>query len=811
MSRSFHPAALAVDARYALRAVRKDLRLFIFAAAIIGLGIGACTAVFSVLSPLLLRELPFDAPDRLVWVANSGEGGMSEVTSRTSNLRDFRETSRSFDGLTGYFAFFEQGSYNLVGDGEPVRLVGVDVARDFLDVLGVRPALGRSFTAEEGQWGGPRAVILSHGLWMRQFGADPEIVGSSISLNNVPNEIVGVLPPTFDFSATFAPHTRVDFLRTFPISDETDRWGNTLSMIGRLTDGATVASAQADLDRIMQGLQEQDPERWGLGAVVTGMQAKIAKPFRSGMLLLAAAAAAVMLIVCVNLSNLLLAKGARRSGEMAVRSALGAPRARLIRQMLIESLMLSGAGALLGLLIARLATHFVANASGLDIPMLRSVSVDGWTLLFSSALAVVVGVLVGIVPALQVSSGGEAAAFRGARRGMSANRRSTRLREGLVIVEVALACILLVFGGLLLRSFQNVLEVDLGFRPEGVAAWQVTGTRDFENLAEETAFYDQLVANVQAIPGVESVGLTDAAPLGRNRTWGLAAPGLEYDGEPGMAAFPHVIDSRYLQTMGIRLIEGRHFTLQDNEDRDGVVILNETAAKTVYHGEDVLGRTVRVGRRDCEVIGVVADIRHRTLEVDAGAQMYFPFTQVGDFGSLDMVVRAPLPAHALAESVSRAIRAVDPTMPTQEYRTMESVVERSVSPRRFTMQLLVAFAASALLLAALGIYGVLSYAVNERIPEIGIRMALGETGGGILRRLVGHTLVLASIGMVVGTIGSFVVSRWIASLLYSVEPSDPWSFLGMALLLLAVAAFAGFVPALRASRTQAASVLRSNG
>ncbi len=296
----------AQDARYALRSIRKDFRFFAFAMLIIGLGIGASTTVFSVMSPLMLRPLPFVKPERLVWVANSGTGGMSAVTSRTANLRDFRELNRSFEGLTGYNAFFEEESSNLVGVGEPERLVGVGVVHDFLEVLGVDPLIGRNFVLEEGIWGGRRAVILSHAFWTRRFGGDPSVVGTKVSLNNAPHEVVGVLPESFDFPSVFAPNSRVDFLKTWPISDETDRWGNTLSMIGRLKPEATVASAQADLDLIMEGLEEAEPKRWGLGARVSDLQSQIAGPFRSGFLLLAAAAAAVLLIVCVNLSNLLL-------------------------------------------------------------------------------------------------------------------------------------------------------------------------------------------------------------------------------------------------------------------------------------------------------------------------------------------------------------------------------------------------------------------------------------------------------------------------------------------------------------------------
>ena len=806
----FHPATAVQDARYALRTLKKDLRFFVFAMLIIGLGIGASTAVFSVMSPLLLRPLGFAEPERLVWVANSGTGGMSAVTSRTSNLRDFRELNTSFAGLTGYFAFFEAGSYNLVGDGEPERLVAVDVAHDFLDVLGVQPLHGRNFVPEEGLWGGPRAVVLSHAFWSRRFSADPEIVGTSIALNNEPNEVVGVLPPSFDFASTFAPHTRIDFLRPFPISDETDRWGNTLSMIGRLKPGASTESAQAELDLIIAGLQEADPERWGLGAAVSPLQQQIAGPFRAGLLLLAAAAAVVMLIVCVNLSNLLLVKAPKRSEEMAVRTALGAPRGRLLRQMLCESLLLTLGGAIVGVLFATAITRTVAASTAIKIPLLRTVSVDGTALLFALLAALVAGLLVGIVPALRVSSGGVASILGGNSRGSSGSARSTRLLEALVVAEVALACVLLVCGGLLLKSFNKVLDVELGFQPTGLVQWQINTGRDFESPAASTAFFRQMIAGVEAIPGVEAAGLTDAAPLGRNRTWTLGAPGVEYEEEsPWLFTFPHIVDHGYLPTMQIPLVAGRHFTAHDTDTSQNVIILNESAAQAVYLGEDPLGRTVRSGGTEFEVVGIVADVRHRSLEESSGYEMYFPLAQMGNFSTLDLIVRSRLPESTLAPSVSSALRAVDPNMPTRDHQTLDAIVERAVSPRRFTLSLLGAFAGVALLLAALGIYGVLSYSVAERIPEIGIRMALGESGPQVLRRVVSKTLLLTGIGVAVGAAGSFAASRLLASLLYDVQPTDPRTFLTMAVVLLAVATLAGWIPALKAARTDPARALRS--
>ncbi|MEM7352899.1 MAG: ABC transporter permease [Acidobacteriota bacterium] len=799
------------DARYAFRSVRKDLGFFVFAISIIGLGIGASTAVFSVMSPLMLRPLPFEEPERLAWVANSASGGMSAVTSRTSNLRDFRQMNRSFEGLTGYNAFFEQGSYNLVGNGEPERLVGVQVVYDFLQVLGVEPLVGRSFVAEEGVWGGPRTAILSHAFWTRRFAGDREIVGRSLLLNDEPYEVVGVLPPSFDFSQVFAPHTRVDFLRTWPISDETDRWGNSLSMIGRLKPDATVASTQADLDRILVALAEADPDRWGLGATVRGMQEQIAGPFRSGLLLLAAASLAVMLIVCVNLSNLLLAKGPSRTQEMAVRSALGAPRDRLVRLLVFESLFLALGGAVVGVALATLATRFVAASTSIDIPLLRSVAVDSSALLYALALAVVAGLGVGIVPAIRAAAGGEAQTMRQAPRGSSVNRRSARLLEGLVIAEVALACMLLVAGGLLLKSFQKVLDVELGFQPAGLVSWTITTARDFDEVSTAAAYFDRMIESVSAIPGVESAGLADAAPLGGNRTWGLRAPGIEYDeGREWLSTFPHIVDRNYMRTMRIPLVAGRHFTAADTTDAEGVIILNQTAAREVYGGEDVLGRQVMAGGDNLlRVVGIVADVRHRSPEQGADREMYLPMTQNDNYLRLDMVVRSRLPEASLAGSVAAALHAVDPTLPTRDHRSFESIVDRAVSPRRFTLVLLGTFAATALLLAALGIYGVLSYSVSQRTPEIGIRMALGESGSSVLGRVVGKTLLLAACGVAIGAVGSFGITRVLASLLYGVQPSDPSTYLGMTTVLLLVSALAGLLPGLRASRTDPTVALRS--
>jgi len=801
-------AGLVQDVRYALRALRRDLGFFLFAALIVGLGIGATTAVFSVMNPLMLKPLPFHHPEDLVWVANQRTGGMSMRTSRTSNLRDFRSMNESFEALTGYFAFFEYESYNLSGDGLPERLVGVGVAQDFLPTLGIDPLVGRNFVDEESVWDGRPAVILTHGFWTRRYAADPGMVGRSIVLNDEANEVVGVLPPDFDFSSIFTPGSEVDFLYPFPISDETDQWGNTLAMIGRLRPGATVQSAQAELDLIVDQLQEADPDRWGLDAAVSPLQEQISGSVRSAMLLLAAAAGAVMLIACANLSNLLLARGPNRQKEMAVRSALGASRHRLTRQLLFESLILALAGGAIGVAVAFGATSLVAGTSAVRIPMLHSVSVDGSTLLFSFAVALAAGLIIGVVPALQMASGREAAAMSDSSRGSSEGRRSAALREGLVVAEVALSCVLLVGGGLLLRSFSRVMDVNLGYEPAGAMSWRVDTPAPFEDLASANVYYDQLVANVMTVPGVEAVGLSDCLPLGRNRTWGIRAQGVVYDEGQNPSVFPRIIDHRYLQAMEIPLLAGRYFTADDTDETRPVLVVNETAAREVFQEREALGGIILMAGQEWEVVGIVGDVRHQALEQASGGEMYIPMTQSG-WPTLEMVVRSSLPPETLIPGVRRALESTDPTLPTGDFHTLESVVDQAVSPRRFTLILLGSFAGTALLLAALGIYSVLSYTVSRRVPEIGIRMALGESGGQVLTRVVARTMTLAGIGIVIGGVGSYAASRLIASLLYGVEPTDSLTFGSMVAILLAVAALAGFLPARRASRTDPMAALRT--
>jgi len=456
-------------------------------------------------------------------------------------------------------------------------------------------------------------------------------------------------------------------------------------------------------------------------------------------------------------------------------------------------------------------TRLVAATRAVSIPMLATIGIDGRALAFTVVVAVGTGLLFGIVPALQVSGRDDHDALNDASRGSTESARRAWTRGALMVAEVALACMLVVGAGLLLRSFVTLLEVDPGFRPDRAAAWRIEGRREwFQSLDERVQFYQRIVREVETLPGVESVGLTDALPLGRNRTWGVRAKGVVYEQGQAPGAFPRIVDPRYRQTMGIPLVAGRDFTAQDTGATERVMIVNETMAQRVWPGQDPIGQVALLfGQQEWRVVGVVGDVHHSSLERAAENEMYMPMAQQGDYGSLELVVRTGLAPEALAPAVREALHRVEPRLPAGDFLALDDLVSRALSPRRFILQVLGAFALAALALAALGIYGVVSCSVSQRMPEFGIRMALGATPADVRSRLLARTLALTGTGVVVGAAGSLALSGVLASLLYGIEPTDPLTFLGVALLLTLVALTAAFVPAWRASRADLASVLRS--
>jgi putative ABC transport system permease protein len=803
--------SVSQDVRWTFRSVGRDPGFFVAGVLIIGLGIGATTAMFSVLNAVLLRPLPFRDPQRLVRVANMVSGDLVAVSSRPKNLRDWRELSESFEGLAAYYPFFDFQSYTLVGHGEPERLVGVGVTQGFLSALGVQPLLGRDFLESETAWNGPPVTLLTYGLWQRRFARDPTIVGRSIRLKGEATTVVGVLPASFDFASVFSPGSRIDLLIPFPVSDETDNWGQMLAVIGRLKPGVTVQMAQAELDLINQRLQEADPGRSGLNAVVSPLRDYIAGRFRPALIVLTGAAALVLLIVCANVSNLLLARAAVRRKEIAVRRALGAGWVRLTRQMLTESLLLSGCGAVVGVFIAYTVTRGVSATTAINIPLLRTAHVDGTALLFATIAAVATGLLFSIVPTLQIADAPERGALSDESRSFTGGKRRSGIRGALVISEVAFACMLLVGAGLLLRSFLSLLEVDLGFRPKQAVAWRVDTPAKYKDHAQWIAFYDDLMRRVQAVPGVVSIGVTDTLPLGPSQRWAIRAKGAVYDSDETPRALVRMVDSGYIEAMQIPLVAGRGFTEDDGVRSEGVIIVNETAARRIWPGQEPVGQVaLLLGSDEYRVVGVVRDVRHTSLDEEAFPEIYLDIRQLELPPSINMVVRATLPVEVLVPNIRAALREVDPTLPTSDFRTLDQIVDRAVSPRRFVLYLTGALAASAGLLAWLGIYGVISYSVGQRTHEIGIRMALGASPAHVRQRILANTLALTAAGLVLGIAASLALARLLGSLLFGVTPADPLTFLVVAGTLAVVGALAGILPAYRASRTDPMLALRSS-
>lgn len=801
---------LLQDARYALRTLFRDKAFFAAAVAIIALGIGANTAVFSVVNTILFRPLPFRDSPRLVWVANCcGDGGLSSVTSRVANYLDWRAMNQSFEDMTAFFAFFDYGTYTMVGAGEPERLVGANIAHNFLPFLGVQPQLGRNFSEAECKWNGARAAILSHNLWQRRFAADPNVIGRSITLNDQAVTIVGVLPASFDFASTFAPGSRVDMLVPFPLTEETDRWGNTLSVIGRLKPGVSVQQAQAEFTLLSEQIRTSKPNRWQFGSKLTPLQDHLTARFQRGFIVLLCAVAAVLLIACTNLSNLLLARAASRRKELAIRAALGAGRFRLIRQMLTECFLVTAIGAAMGLALAYAALRLLVSLQGISIPLISTVRLDSTALLFTAAAAVVTGIVFGIVPALHASAARDSEALNDAGRGSSEGRRAGVTRGVLVVSEVALACMLLIGAGLLIRSFLRLLDVDLGFRPESAAVWRIdTGDR-YKDAASRAAFLDRLVRAVEAVPGVDSAGVTDALPLSRDRSWGAAAKGVQYGPGQFPLAHPRLVDWRYIRTMRIPLISGREFNEHDTATSRPVVIINKKMARSLWPDRDAVGQYLVNNQRDIQVVGVVGNVRHQNLEEEGALEMYFPLTQSSN-SSVELVVRTKVPPQSLVSGVRSALTSIDPTLPTAEFKPLGALVDTALSPRRFMMILLGIFAFAALVLASVGIYGVVATSVSRRTQEIGIRMALGATASQVQRHVLSRTVALVSCGVALGVLGSLALARLASSLLFQMEPEDPATFGITVTLLFGVAVLAGYLPARRASRVDPLSALRAN-
>ena len=810
-ARGFHGLdILWLDLRYTFRTMRRDPVFTLVAVLILTLGIGANIAVFSVVNTIMLQPLPFHDPQQLVWIAGSkGVGGRSAQTYSSDAYKEFIAQNHVFESVTAYFAFSTDDNMQLMGNGEPQPITGISVAQNFFGTLGVKPILGRSFTADECRHNAAPVILLSYGFWRQHFAADRNIVGRAVRISDQSMTVIGVLPEAFDFGSVFEPGSKVDVYAP-AILDDMEDWGNGLSLIGRLKPGVNVAQAQAEADlvfpRLHFTLKHLD---WGGGysAKLTILKEYVSGKLRRSLIVLWCAVGMILLIVCVNLSNLLLARTAARDREFAMRSALGAGRARLIRQLLTESFVLSLAGAALGLAMAYGAVAWFAHQGSLALPLLNELKVDpkalGWTLL----IAILAAALFGLAPGLRFSRVELQNALKDGGHGASTGKRHDRMRSALVITEVALACVLLVGAGLLLRSFLRVLDIDLGFNPSHSAAISVDYD-DQGSPAKRGAILKQMIDKVKAIPGIQAAGITDMLPLDRNRSWRLTAKGVVYSPQnPPPDALVQIVTPGYLAAMGMRLKEGRDFAWSDGANSQRVVVVSESAAKRLWPGQDPIGR-IALLNEDRRVIGVVADVRNTGVEEAAGLEAYLPTTQAGPEGA-ELVVRTTLPPDVLANSVMATLRSMNPGQPATEFRPLESLVNHAVSPRRFFVVLTGAFAGLGLLLACLGIYGVISYSVTRRTQEIGIRMALGASRAHVQFAVIASTMRLVLTGIAMGLIASFVVARLIATLLFKTAPGDPITFAAISALLILVSLFAGYLPARRASRIDPIVALRT--
>jgi predicted permease len=804
------------DARYTLRTLHNNPAFATIAILVLALGAGLNAAVFSVVNTMLLRPLPFPQSEQLLWFTGGksldaklrAAGGLSANTYPVDVYREFQRNNRSFQDVTAFQTFYNSLQYKLTGVAESRQLDAVEVAGNFFPTLGIAPAMGRNFTDEETLKGGRHAALLTYYFRKTQFGSDPNIVGKSIDINTSPAAvnglvtIVGVLPASFDFGAVFAPGKKVDLFVPAAM-DFWKTWGNTLAVVGRLKPGVRAAQAQDEADRLFPQLKLQHKDWfYDYASELTTLKDHIAGVLQRSLVVLWSAVGLILLIVSVNLSNLQLSRAAARGKEFAMRRALGASRGRVIRQLLTESLILSLFGAVVGFAIAWAIVYYLAHQNSIALPLLATIHLVAAALSWTLVTAIAVGILFGLAPALRISGTNLQDVIKDNAAGMAAGRNHERFRSILVISELALACLLLVGAGLLLRSFLRVLDVDLGFNPSHAAAMQtdLPPATNKDQLIQRANFLKSEIDRVGALPGVQFVGIADMLPLDRNRQWGLESFGRYHAKGADTGALAYLIPPGYLQAMGMRLVAGRDFTWDDKPESQPVIIINQAAARREWPGEDPVGKLAYgTGRIPDRVIGVIADVRESALEQDSSPEMYVPMTQVSDAEGATLIVRSGMDPKGLAGSVLKTLRSLNPSQPATAFRPLRSLVDHSVSLRRFLV-----------LLAALGISGVISYSVTQKTQGIGLRMALGASAGRVQHEVLAKTLRLAMTGIASGTIGSLGAARLIASLLFATSPWDPVAFISMAASLTAIALLSGYFPARRASKIQPMDALRNN-
>ena len=792
------------DLRYGFRTMLRNPGVTAVAVIALALGIGANTAIFSVVNAALLRPLPFEEPDRLVAIFEtflpSGQGTVS-----VPDLKDWREQNQAFDHIEVYWA----ESFNLLGGESPERIPGASVSAGFFKMLGVKASFGRTFLEGEDQPESSRVAVLSHGLWQRSFAGDLNLIGKTIKLNGESFTVVGIMPPGFRFPTPQIQAWAPLILRGGPAAN---RGSHYLSAVGRLKPGVTVEQAQAQMDSIARRLEKQYPgSNTGRGVKLIPLQEQLVQNIRPALYVLLGAVGFLLLIACANVANLLLARAAARQREIAIRTSLGAGRWRLVRQLLTESLLLAVVGGVLGVLVALWGVDVLASLAPDNLPQISRIRVDGWVLGFTIAVSMLTGLVFGLAPAFKASRPD----FTQVLKVSASSRLRLSASRFLVVAEIGMALVLLIGAGLLIKSFMRLNQVDPGFRPQHVLTMKINLPKaKYSTPQSAVGFYRQVLERVGGLPGVEAAGMVTFLPL---QDWGLNGD-FSIEGRP---PFPpnqqplaeyREVSPDYFRALGIPLLKGRYFTGQDVAGAPPGVIINQRMARRFWPNEDPIGQRLRFhGPEGIPIVGVVGNVKQSGLDGSTRFEIYVPYSQSPwlpfNLG-MSLVVRTASDPSALTAAVRHEILGVDPEQPVYRVKTMEKVIADSVAPRRFYMLLLGAFAGVAMALAAIGIYGVMFYAVRQRTQEIGIRMALGAQQRDVLQMVVGEGLLLAVAGVGAGLAAASALTRVLASFLFGVSARDLPTFAAISVLLIGVATVACYLPARRAAKVDPMVALR---
>jgi len=799
---------LKQDIVYAFRGMRRSPAFTLTAVLSLALGIGANTAIFSIVNAVLLRPLPYRQPDRLIMLWERDKNGDNAVAP--ADFRDWRAQSRSFEHL----AAFIHTTFSITGGDRPERVAGELVSPDLLPLLGVAPALGRGFTPDDERQVPYTCVILSYGLWQRRFGADPQVIGQTLESNGRKLTIVGVMPKGFDFPAGLirtSPEIWVPLSR--PAEEWTVRGFHYLRVIGRLRDGVTLPAAASEIDAIQKRIAQQDTDAFAAVRLVR-LASDMVGDVQTPLLVIFAAVFFVLLIACVNVANLILARSSARQREFAIRLALGAGRARLVRQLSTESLLLGVFGGALGIALALAMTKAIVAMAPASVPRLAGVRMDAQVLLFTLVVSLLAGLLSGVAPASGFSARRLGEQLKSGGRG-AGQAAGGRLRSVLVASEIALALVLVTGAGLMAQSLYRLEQVRPGFRTQNILTFSVAVPVVKYSPAQQPVFFSELMDRIRTLPGVEAVGATTALPLsGTDEDYSFEIQGRpRLAGQPMMGAHYRVVTPGYFDALGIPLMHGRVFSVRDTADSSPVVVINEALARRYFAGVDPLGQRVVIGngRRAVpvasEVIGIVKDVNHFSLAVRPTPEMYETGAQAPQLGMM-LAVRAAGDPRALLPAIRRQLSGIDRDVPLSKVQTMSDLMDESLAPSRFRGALVGAFAAFAMLLAALGVYGVMAYTLSRRTSEIGIRVALGARPAQVMELIIVRALRLSLAGVAIGLAAALWLTQFLKGLLFETGTADPLTFAASAAILIAAALAASYLPARRAMKVDPMSALR---